>query len=104
MLTEAKHLSTSNSNKFLLQAMTFAIKHRVTFPDANSEDVHDATRVDPYALLPSPTTAANIKKRMVTIVTRILANNIDWLKGLRKTVNKPTEHEFTVHCANARKK
>ena len=79
----------------MLQAMTFAAQHRVTFPEANAEDVHVAFDLDPYTILPCPKILRRIQERMCAMVARILAVNLVWLKDVRRKALKPIPHEYS---------
>lgn len=94
--TEAKHQSSNNSNTFLLQAMTFSIKNRVSFAHLNNIDTIPAEEVDPYSFIPDPKCIDRIKHRMIHLTTAILTTFIPYLSHLQQRTKKHIQHEYSA--------
>jgi hypothetical protein len=79
--------------------VTFAVKHRL--PSLHLDDVwvKEARSLDPYTFLPSTTDLALIRRRMVTLVSRILVRRMPALVELEAHVSWHIQHKYTKEMA-----
>lgn len=86
MLRSAKHETEHHGRKFMMFGVTFAVKHRL--PSLHLDDVwvKEAKTLPPWTWLPSAMDMTLTRKRMVTLVTRILVRRIPALAELQAHV------------------
>ncbi|XP_035687479.1 uncharacterized protein LOC118423433 [Branchiostoma floridae] len=91
----AKHHSTEHQNTFLMWALCFAHQNKVPFPLADTPGTLRAVEVDPHSILPAPEVFTSVRSRMVTVVSRILVDNIPPFECLKGKVNRHIPHQHS---------
>ena len=95
MLTPVKHHHSNTQNSFLLQAMTFGVKNRLKFHHLRTDDMIDATKVNPFNFIPCIDCISNIKSRFIHIVATILVQQMPWLQEVAEITHEAIPHRFS---------
>ena len=95
LLQETKHCSTEHANRFLLMAMTFAVRNHESFTHLRVDDVIAAVDVDPMEILPSYEVTKRVKGRMIHLVSKMMVNHVPWLQHLQKLIQQHIPHRYT---------
>ena len=90
-----KHQTSEKKNKFLMRALTFAVKHRLPSLHLRDERTVNAVDIDPVHFLPTVMDYEEfLRPRLSVIVSRILARHIAYLNPLQKQVEEFIPHEY----------
>lgn len=96
-LVEARHQSTTSTNKMMMWALAFAASSRVNTLDL--DDDQEALRAEELPLetfLPRQEDMTEERNRMEVLVERIICSHLDYFKGLAECVTPQIAHEHTL--------
>ncbi|KAK5917352.1 hypothetical protein CgunFtcFv8_012249 [Champsocephalus gunnari] len=86
--------STERGYSFVTWAFRFAHQVRVNFRNLHGPPIK-AVEVSPYSILPTKETYESLRRRMKTLVMRIIADNLTALKGPRGRVERHIPHKYS---------
>ena len=92
---EAKHCSTANHNEFLLMAMTFAVRNRLSFNRLSMDDACAACDIPPLHVIPTNDVSTRVQGRMQHLVVHILVKHLPWANHLTKNTTPPIRHRYS---------